>query len=72
MTTQAELFDKAQECEEMALRTSEPQTVAAYAKVRDMWIKLANSSSSMTPDVLAFEIANITDLQSRIAAVNQK
>jgi hypothetical protein len=72
MTTQSELFDKAQACDQMTWSTSDLQIVAAYARVRDMWIELANDSVSMTPELLAAAIANISDMQSRIVAVDQK
>jgi len=69
--TQPELFDKAKACEEMMRRSTELHVIATYQRLRDMWIKLANDSVDMTPEILAIEIAGINDMQSKIDAVVQ-
>lgn len=69
--TQAELFDNAKACEEMMRRAPELHIRATYGKLFDMWIKLANDSVHMTPEILAIEIAAINEMQSKIHAVVQ-
>jgi|HubBroStandDraft_6_1064221.scaffolds.fasta_scaffold3291592_1 hypothetical protein len=64
MSRQAELFDKAADCERAMNTASEPWQKVTFRLLRDMWIALANESLSMTKPQLANEIAAIEEIQS--------
>jgi hypothetical protein len=64
MSRQAELFDKAADCERAMNGASDPWQKVTFKLLRDMWIALANESLSMTKPQLANEIAAIEEIQS--------
>jgi hypothetical protein len=63
MSRQAELFDKAADCERGMNTVSDPWQKVTFRLLRDMWIALANESVSMTKPQLANEIAAIEEIQ---------
>jgi hypothetical protein len=64
MSRQAELFDKAANCERAMNMAADPWQQVTFKLLRDMWIALANESLSMTMPQLAAEIAAIEEIQS--------
>jgi len=64
MSRQAELFDKAADCERAMNVASDPWQQVTFKLLRDMWIALANESLSMSKLQLANEIAAIEEIQS--------
>ena len=64
MSRQAELFDKAADCERAMNVASDPWQKVTFKLLRDMWIALANESPSMTKPQLTNEIAAIEEIQS--------
>jgi hypothetical protein len=61
---QSHLFDKAAECERLlSLQADGPKKIALRL-LRDMWIALANESTSMPAEWLSGEIASIEEMQS--------
>jgi hypothetical protein len=68
MPRQAELFNKAAECQRALELATSPEQQIALRLLRDMWTALANESVSLPPDQLAKEIAAIEELESNVAA----
>jgi len=66
MSRQSELFDRAAECERLTQEASDTGKQTAFRMLREMWIALANESSSMSSQMLAKEIAAIDELQATI------
>jgi hypothetical protein len=64
MSRQAELFDKAADCERAMNMATDPWQKVTFKLLRDMWIALANESLSMTTPQLVNEIAAIEEIQS--------
>jgi hypothetical protein len=65
---QADLFDRAEDCERAFSAAGDPEAKAALKILRDMWIALANESSGLSEDNLAREVAAIEELQSALAS----
>ena len=63
MSRQAELFDKAADCERAMSVASDPWQKVTFKLLRDMWIALANESLSMSTPQLTNEIAAIEEIQ---------
>jgi hypothetical protein len=61
---QADLFDRAEDCERAFGAAGDPEAKAALKILRDMWIALANESSGLSEASLAKEVAAIEELQS--------
>jgi hypothetical protein len=64
MSRQAELFEKAADCERAMELATDPWQKITFKLLRDMWIALANESLSMSKLQLANEIAAIEEIQS--------
>ena len=64
MSRQAELFDKAADCERAMNVAADPGQKVTFKLLRDMWIALANESVSMSTPQLVNEIAAIEEIQS--------
>jgi hypothetical protein len=63
---QADLFDRAEDCERAFSAAGDPEAKAALKILRDMWIALANESSGLSEASLAKEVAAIEELQSAL------
>jgi hypothetical protein len=63
MTEQANLFDRAAECERLMDAVSDPERKAILKLARDMWIELANERATMSADYVTKQIADIENLQ---------
>ncbi|HEY6259248.1 MAG TPA: hypothetical protein VIY51_26010 [Xanthobacteraceae bacterium] len=67
MLRQADLFNRAQDCERALDAALDPQKKIALKILRDMWIALANESSGLSELDLAKQVAAIEELQSTVA-----
>ena len=63
MTEQANLFDRAAECERLMDAASDANERETIKLFRDMWIMLANESATMSADYVTKQIADIERLQ---------
>jgi hypothetical protein len=63
---QADLLKRAEDCERAFHVTSDPREKNALKILRDMWIALANESSSLTTLELAKQVAAIEELQAAV------
>lgn len=68
MSRQADLFNKAADCQRALELATSPEQQIALRLLRDMWTCLANESLNLPPDQLAKEIAAIEELQSNVGA----
>lgn len=66
MSRQANLFDRAADCQRAFDLASTPVDKSTFKILRDMWTALANESLSLSQDRLAKEIAAIEELQSKV------
>jgi hypothetical protein len=64
MSEQSQLFDRAAQCERLMNLSSDPVNKQTLKQLRDMWIALANESTSMSVQELAKEIISIEAIQS--------
>lgn len=64
MASQSEIFEKAAECELLMERERDQVRNTACRLLRDMWIALANESTSMSSEELALEVASLDQIQS--------
>jgi len=62
MSGQADLFDRAAECERLMDRASDPIKKETWKRFRNMWIALANESACVPADHLAQKVADIEKL----------
>jgi hypothetical protein len=62
MSRQSKLFDRAANCERLMNLSSVNKEI--FKQLRDMWIALANESTSMSAKDLAKEINSIEAIQS--------
>ncbi len=67
MLQQADLFDRAKDCERALNAAGDPEKKIAFRILRDMWIALANESSGLSEVDLARQVAAIEELQSTLA-----
>lgn len=58
MSRQADLFDKAVDCQRAFDLASSPAEKSTFRILRDMWTALANESLSLSHDHLTREIAS--------------
>jgi hypothetical protein len=72
MSRESELFDRAAECNRLIELETDDVKKTALGLLRQMWIALANESSSMTERELAKEIAAIEELQSAFRSGTEK
>jgi len=63
---QADLFDRAEDCERAFSAAGDPEARAVLKILRDMWIALANESSGLSQASLAKEVAAVEELQSAL------
>ena len=63
MTEQANLFDRAADCESLMEAAFDPTIKETFKQLRDMWIMLANESQAMSADYVTKQIADIERLQ---------
>jgi hypothetical protein len=63
MTEQANLFDRAADCERLMEAAFDPTIKETFKQLRDMWIMLANQSPAMSADYATEQIAGIESLQ---------
>jgi len=63
MTEQANLFDRAADCERLMEAAFDPTIKETFKQLRDMWIMLANESPAMSADYVTKQIADIERLQ---------
>ena len=66
MSRQADLFDRAADCQRRFDHESSLEEKGTFKVLRDLWTALANESVVLSPDHLAKEIAAIEDLQSKV------
>ena len=66
MSRQADLFDRATDCQRRFDHASSPEEKGTFKVLRDLWTALANESVVLSPDHLAKEIAAIEELQSKV------
>jgi hypothetical protein len=71
MTRQADLFNRAADCQRAIEFAANPQQQIAFKLLRDMWTALANECLAMRHDQLAREIAAIEELQSNVVALGK-
>ena len=64
MSEQSKLFDRAGHCQRLMNLASDPVNKETLGQLRDMWIVLANESTSMSAKDLAKEINSIEAIQS--------
>jgi hypothetical protein len=64
MSRQAEIFDRAAECDRLMNRETDEVKRTALRLVKEMWIALANESVGMPSAVLTREIAAIDEIQN--------
>ena len=64
MSEQSKLFDRAAHCARLMNLSSDPVNKETFRQLRDMWIVLANESTSMSAQELAKEIISIEAIQS--------
>ena len=64
MSEQSKLFDRAAHCARLMNLSSDPVNKETFRRLRDMWIVLANESTSMSAQELAKEIISIEAIQS--------
>ncbi len=62
MIGQADLFDRAAECERLIAAASDPIKKETWKRFRDMWIALANESACSPADHMAQKVADIEKL----------
>jgi uncharacterized protein with PhoU and TrkA domain len=63
---QAELFDRAAQCDRLMTSASDSVTRNAFKILRDLWITLANESLLMTHELLAEEVAALEKIQASL------
>jgi hypothetical protein len=63
MSGQADLFERAAECERLMDAASDPDRKESLKQLRDMWIALANENATMPTEFLAKQIAELEKLQ---------
>jgi len=66
MTRQADLFDKAADCERAMGMVSDPHEKIALKLLREMWTSLANDSLGSSERYLMEQIAAIEELQRAV------
>ena len=64
MSEQSKLFDRAAQCARLMNLSADPVNKQTLKQLRDMWIALANESTSMSAKDLAKEINSIEAIQS--------
>jgi hypothetical protein len=64
MSRQAELLQRAADCQRAIDKALDPREAIALGILRDMWTALARESSGLSRSSLAMEIAAIEELQS--------
>ena len=64
--SQAELFDRAAQCDRLMTSASDTVTRNAFKILRDLWITLANESHLMTHELLAEEVAALEKIQASL------
>ena len=66
MSEQSKLFDRAAHCTRLMNLSSDPVNKETLKQLRDMWIALANESTSMSAQELAKQITSIEAIQSGV------
>ena len=64
MSRQADLLQRAADCQRAIGKALDPREAVALGILRDMWTALARESSGLSGSSLAMEIAAIEELQS--------
>jgi hypothetical protein len=65
MTIQADLFERAAECERLMNLAADSRKQLALRLARDMWIALGNASVNMSHEILSKEIAVLEAIQAK-------
>jgi hypothetical protein len=68
MSGQAELFDRAAECNRLMNLESNEDRKTAFRLLGEMWIALANECPGMSAERLAKEISSIEEIQNGIVS----
>jgi hypothetical protein len=66
MSEQSKLFDRAAQCARLMNLSADPVNKQTLKQLRDMWIALANESTSMSAQELAKQITSIEAIQSGV------
>ena len=66
MSEQSKLFDRAAQCARLMNLSADPVNKQTLKQLRDMWIALANESTSMPAQELAKQITSIEAIQSGV------
>jgi hypothetical protein len=63
MTLREDMLKRAEQCERLMDREADNARKIVFRIIRDIWIALANERTSMSPEELAQEVADIAQIQ---------